>query len=214
MNKGIYNKLWCAGFLSALVIAAQPAAFASNPKNIPYVVGAYCGGQGRGTPSVRVITQNGHHALQVSADNQSSGGESFAGWEVFSSHPGVIPGYIFPNPTTRATPGTYSFTVSGLPTTGNTLLVVSIDALGNSNSTSKTITNGSVSVVAPPVPDSGSPLCAVYFWIFTNSNQPLNSYTVNNFQINGHILGIDATHIDDDTKAGGPYVKYTWCLEF
>ncbi len=205
--------IWRATLLFVLLIAAQSVALAANPRNIPYVVGAYCGGPGRGNPSVRILTQHGHHALQVTADNQSSGGESFAGWEVFSSHPGVIPGYIHPGPTTRATPGTYSFNVSGLPASGNTLLVVSIDALGNSNSTSQSISNGPVSVVAPSVPDSGSPLCAVYFWIF-NNNTPLNSYTASNFQINGHALGIDASHIDDDTKAGGPAVKYTWCLEF
>ncbi|CAN5460228.1 hypothetical protein BH10CYA1_BH10CYA1_27630 [soil metagenome] len=212
MNKAINKSALLSGLLSTCIFVAQPMSFGANPKNIPYVVGAFCGSHGE--PSVRVINQGGHHALQVNADNQSSGGQSFAGWEVFSSHPGVIPGFIFPNPTTRATPGTYAFTVSGLPKTGNTLLAVSIDSLGNSNSSSISVSNGPVSIVAPPVPDSGSPLCAVYFWIYTDQSTPLRSYTLSNFTVNNDALGIDATHVDDDTKTGGPNVRYTWCLEF
>jgi hypothetical protein len=183
-----------------------------SSKNGPNVVAALCSDQTGN--SAKFVSKKGKFVLVLTGDNKQFGESTFSGWEVFTSHPGVNPGNISPSTTTTAPAGTYSFTVSGLPSSGSFGVEVNtVDALGNHGFSDTTISNGKVTVVAPADPDSGSPIVAVYFWIFIRelSAPPLPTLTVSNFMLNGKPLGIDTTHKDDNPETKD---SFFWCERF
>lgn len=209
------SKIFSIGFvaLTALSLSAASVSAHNSVKytNVPFVVAGLCttGGDVALSSSVNYISQNGKLVLQVNSANQDAPGSGYAGWEVFTSFPGVNPGNITPSPTTTAPSGTYSFTLSGLPSSGNTLVVVSLDALGNTEQTEGPVSNGPVSVVAPAADDVGSPIVSVVFWIFNSSGALTSPYTVSNFTVNNQPLLIDTSHQDMNNSAG-----FSWCNNF
>jgi hypothetical protein len=188
----------------------QSNPFHSNhfPKDGPFVVAAVCSGE---TGNSVTYIKSG---LQVRAENIFAGsGDTFAGWEVFNSHPGVNPGNIMPTLSSVAPAGTYSFTVSGLPSNAE-IQIVDVDTSGHYNENvvdgGAPVSNGLVSLVAPAPKDSGETLCAVYFWIFTpTGSSPLGTYTVKNFKLDGKAMGIDTTHQDSNGNT-----DFAWCNSF
>ena len=132
--------------LTALAISS-PNVSARNPArytNVPFVVGGTCSD---GNAAINYVSKNGVFSLQITNADSTSG---YGGWEVFTSSPGVNPGNITPSATTSAPLGTYSFTISGLPPSGNFIVVDTVDTLGGQNySSAIPIANGFNSVTAP-----------------------------------------------------------------
>lgn len=136
-------------------------------------------------------------------------GAGKAGWEVFTSFPGVNPGNITPSATTSASPGSYGFVVSGLTGTGNQLEVETVDATGLNNTVIIPISNGQVFVTPAPAFDSGSPIVSVVFWIF-NGSDITNTLTISNFTLNNVPIPFDTTHFDNNDGSA----LFSWCNQF
>lgn len=205
------SKLFSTGLAALSTLAVvSPGVSARNPArltSVPFVVAAVC----TDTEQVGTATfasSNGKFILTLNATNTGMG-LSYAGWEVFTSFPGVNPGNITPSAVTSAPAGTYSFTVSGMPSSGNYVYVSSVDADGNSNASYFPISNGTVSVTAPPVSDMGSALVSVDFWIARGGGFT-SPVTVSNFTVNNSPLLIDTTHTDANPFDSG----FSWCARF
>lgn len=182
----------------------------SNPfhnhfaKDGPFVVGGLC----PEPPGASVTFFKG--GLVIRGENQSFGSSTVAGWEVFNSHPGVNPGSLSPTASSVAPVGTYSFTVSGLPSSHVFVNMASSDSEGGYNNPDfpgYPISNGTFSHASVPVMNPGATLVAEYFFICTDSNTPLTTYTVKDFKVNGKPIGIDTTHLDNSGGSTG----FNWC---
>ena len=175
------------------------------PKNGPFVVPALCTGD---SSTVTVIRVNRKPGLLIRGDQHTN----YAGWEVFTSHPGTKPGTITPSATTTAPAGTYSFTLSGLGSTPHVSGEIdSVDSLAHfTRVTLSNVTDGPISVTAPAVP-GGTSLVAVTFWFGVHGEPlPVGTYTVTDFKVNGKAIGIDTTHTDNAALSN----LFTWCDNF
>jgi hypothetical protein len=159
--------------------------------------------------TVNYISKNGQLSLVINAQNASSASSnSFGGWEVYNSTPGMNPGNTAPTSTTFGPPGTYGFTVSGLPSSGASVTVSVLDQSRDVTAASFSITNGQVTCSPPAVSDVGQSAVAVYFTIST-PNGFTTPVTVSNFTLNGAPLLIDTSHFDANIGT-----QYTWCNGF
>ena len=170
--------------------------------NIPFVVAAACTG---GSATVNYVNQNGALGVRVT-NGYVEASDSFGGWEVYTSFPGVGSGNSSPSATTTAPAGTYSFNISGLQGSGNQLGCDTTDSGNNHNFVMISITNGPVSVTAPP-PHVGNSISAISFWAMNTTTGVVAPYFVTNFKVNNAALLIDTTHTDINSDA----TSFTWC---
>ena len=192
--------------LTALSLSASNVS-AHNPikyTGIPFVVAGNCPGE---TSTINYVSNKGTFGVQITNADSSTG---YAGWEVFTSFPGVNPGNTIPSASTSAPLGTYTFTISGLPSGSNFIVTDTVDtSAGENYSSAIPISNGRVSVTPLP-PSSLLPVAVVNFSFDndTSTNPIVNPITVSNFFVNNTPIGFDTTHTDTNPSVSG---SFGWC---
>lgn len=142
---------------------------------VPFVQPGYCSG-----PTAKWVNVNGKLSIQVTVDDQD------AGFAIFNSVPtsGSLPG-----PATGTIPaGNYSFTISGLPSTGASFVQWSLPA---NTSPGTTIYNGTVTFTVAPGQNS-------FFGYIENPSSAI-TYYLSNFRQNNIPILADTTGAQTST---------------
>lgn len=200
------SKIFSAGLLALTALAiSMPNGTSHNLSKytgIPFVIAGACE-QG----SAKWVNRSGAFVLQL-YNNYNGSNANYTGWEIYTSVPSSG---TLPSASTSAPAGTYTFTISGLPS-GGTVTCFSVDGLGNfypPGDQQVTVVNGQGSVVAPPAADAGYPVVQVEFFVTVPAGTNPTLF-VSNFHVNGQTILPDTTVTDYSSTIdfGPPYFLF------